>query len=683
MISIPDQINRKFSQPNTSDLFGNIFYTKNMNFSEKGYAKLSSRAVSFDSEKDDSSFDIPVSLGRQTGIFHLVTTDSPYDLSLVVTDLSIAEDTSSNNPTLTFDSWGKWFQNRWHATTATKMWYETATGSGWTDTGISLTTGKVHPIEVFRNRNAICVGDGNLVKIYDTSYSLLATLTLPADYEVIGLSYANNRMGIVTMLSDTVAGQNQEAFFFTWDGANSSASIGLPVGSDIAAAIAVYKSSWVILTRVGELKYFNGGGFETLGVLPFFNQQITWGDPSNRQLFGDVLSVSGDLIFINLGNSFSIFGKNGESFLPQNPAGVWCYDPTVGLHHRYSPSISPAYFIKVLSAGINITTDIITRNSGTIPPTGSPIKQVYDSTNPVGGVMVSKVYYVIRHTSTTFSLALTKQNAIDGVKLDITSANDCNFVAINVLDYGASIVNRAGGIGQVDVRRETADHLVFGGELRDFNSSTDYATLCITMPRFENRGYLITAKILSLNVEDELKKVYLKHRALVDNDRIILKYKKIDKSEIPTSTPQFNNVTICTYTSSTILTTTADLSMIVDYLAADPKNECEVEIISGAGAGQMAQIASLTLNAGIYTVTLTEAIDGATAGYTCDILIDNWKLLKTTKNESYISSVNSKGWEEFSVATSSKWGLFKIEVRGDETTLEEFQSVNDPQIKTI
>lgn len=682
MIRIPND-NKRFSITNSSDLFGNVWYTKNMNFDEEGYAKLSSRTFSFKSEKDDSNFNLPISFGRANGEFHIVTADQAFDLSILPNDFSITEDTNSNNPTLSFDSWGKWFNNKWHATTATKIWH--TTGGSWTDSGASVTSGFVHPLEVFRSKNSICVGNGNTVQILDTSYATTATLTIPADFEVIALAYSSFQMGVVTMMSDTAAGQNQDAYFFVWDGAGSSASRGYPIGSDTIMSIVAYKSSWLILTRTGELKYFNGGGFDTLATLPFYNIQTTWGDSQNRETHGDVMFVEGDLVYINLGNDLSVFGKNGESYMTNYPAGIWCYDPKVGFYHRYSPSISTGYQVSCLSAGVNTTTNIITASSGTLPITGNPIKYINNASSLIGGLTIGKVYFIIRHTSTTFSLAETRQDAIDGNKIDLTASNDGNFIALNVLDYGASKGDRTGGIGLVETRTDICDHLLFGVEIDDYNSTSDYQHLQLTTPFFENRGYLVSVKVASLAIEDSVKKLYLKHSPLDVNDKIIVKYKNKDILDLPTNTPQFVFSSNCSWTSSTTFTTISNLSMVKTYLDSDTNNECEVEVISGAGAGSMAQISSISENTGTYTVTLAEEIVGAESGNVCNVSIDNWKLLKTDANDSEISYNNTKGWEEFPLpenSNSSKWVMFKVELRGSETKIEELLIINKTQIDT-
>ena len=674
MIKIPTQ-EKRFSQPNNSDLFGNIWYTKNMNFDEEGYAKLSSRVFAFKSEEDDSNFNLPLSFGRATGEFHIVSADQPFDLAFLDSGFSITEDTNTDNPSLAFDSWGVWWQNRWHAATATAVKY--TTGGAWTDTGISITSGKVHAMEVFRNKNSLAIANGNTVKLVDTSYSTTVTLTIPADYEIIGLRYNNGQMGVLCMLSDTAASQNQEAYFFTWDGSSTSAGIGIGVGSDTGMCICAYKSSWVILTRTGELKYWNGGGFEVLATLPFYYLQAVWGDSQNRETHGDVMWVEGDVIYINIGNDLGVFGKKGQMYLQNHIAGVLCYDPKVGLYHRYAPSVSFGYFIAVLTAGVNTTADIMTANSGTIPSTGNPIKYTDDAANAIGGLEVGKVYYVIKHTSTTFSLASTKANALNGVKVDLTDAQDGKFLAIDVVDFGSNRAERTGGIGVVETVKNIANHLLFGTETYDYNSSSDYQFLNITSGGFENRGYIVSAKIIPDSVEQQIPVVYLKHRPMKRDDRIIVKIKENDIEGIPVGTPQYDgNDNQCSWTDNNTLTTTADLSDVKTFLDADASNECEIEIINGAGAGQMCQISSISEAGGTYTINLSEDIEGASSGRVCDILINNWKLLKTSNDESYISSSNTRGWEEFPITTTSKHALFKIEFRGDETTLEEFTIIN-------
>lgn len=672
MIKIP--LNAKYSVPSKSDLFGNIWYTKNVNFDEEGYIKLSSRSVSIANEEVQTNLEIPLAFGRESTGFFVVSADSAYDIALSNSTFSVTEDTATNNPTLTTDSHGKWWQNRWHATTDTAMFYKTAVAGNWTDTGVTLTSGKKHPIEVFRNRVTVCVGNGNVVKQYTTGYGGSIDLTLPTDYEITGLAYSASRMGIITRLDDSVANQNQEAYFFVWDGAGVSPNSSYPIGSNAIVGIAAYKSSWILLNNVGQILYFNGGGFDQIIDLSFYYKNVTWTNLGNT--FTDIVLVEGDLIYFNLNGIFNPFGTKAETYLESNPGGILCYDPNVGLYHRYSPSNSRASYLTVTDVNVNITTNIMTKTGGTLPVTGNPVKYVNSKSTQIGGLTVGVVYYIIRHTTTTFSLASTYLDAIAGNKIDLTTIGDSvnNFLALEMVDYGVNIMNRTGAIALLGAQTNVYDHLIFGDDLNDINSSTDAANICLTVDGFENRGYIVSSKIVSQNIEDKFQKIYVKYRPLNTGDKILVKYKDKDIMGIPVTTPQ--NILNCTWSDSNTLTTTADLSEVYTYLQT-VGNECELEVLSGGGAGQMSQISSITYSAPTYTVNLVDDFTGSTASNTCDIIINNWKLLGT------IDSTDMIGCKDYSIESFSKWIKFKIELRGVDTTLEEVQIINTTQIPSV
>lgn len=681
MIKIPT-IAKKFSIPNNSDLFGNIWYTKNANFDEEGYAKLSSRSVSLQSEEDNANFDIPLSFGRtDPARFLIAAADEPWILNVdAQLGITSTEDTDSGNPGLSFDSWGRWWQNRWHVTSDTgvvaSLYYKPANTSTWTDASVSLALGKVHPIEVFRNKISLCIGNGNEVLLVSTTYVVSTTkLIIPTDYEVIGLAYSNNRMGVVTKLSDTAAGQNQEAYFFVWDGASNEANGGYPVGSDTIIGITAYKSSWAILTRTGQLQYFNGGGFDIIATLPYYYQSLILSDSTNRSALGDIMQVEGDVIYLNLSNDLNRYGVKQEEYLENYPSGILCYDPKVsGFYHRYSPSISKMFSATALQASVNTTTDTITLQTSVAPATGSIVMQTYNT--PIGGLTIGEKYYVINVSSSSFKVALTKADALAGTAIDLTSQGSATnyFNFVDIVDYGASYNGqRTGGIALVEMTSLVYDHMFFGGEYEDSNSTGSYSHVCMTVPSLPNIGYLVSAKITSENIEDVMQKVYVKYRPLDTDDKIVIKYKDKDILGLPVTTPQSGIG--CSWTSSTTFTTTADFSEAAAYLSTE--NELECEITSGAGAGQVSQIASISLLAGTYTVTLADALEGAANGNFCNVLINNWKKLGE------VTPADMDGHKEFPIAESSKWCKIKAILYGVDTTIEELQLINKTQLASV
>lgn len=674
MIKIPSK-DKKFSQPNTSDMFGNLWYTKNINLDEEGYIKLSARTVSIASEEDNGDVGRPTQFGRNSTGFYTVTSDKELLLTTTPTALTAIVDPGSSCPTLTFDSGGTYWQNRWYVTTATALWYKTLSSGAWTNTGITFTNVADHQLEVFRNKESLVATDGNTLRLINTSHSTTVTLTVPADYEIIGASFNKNQVGIITKLSDLADSQNQEAYFFTWDGgANVSASTalansGYPVGSDTICAITPYKSSWVILTRTGELKYFNGAGFQTLATLPFYYQNLSWGDSTNREMFGNALQVDGEVIYINISARLNTYGKKHEEYLVNYPTGVLCYDPKVGIYHRYAPSISKASLLTVTDANVDITNNILTKTAGTIPETGNPIKYTSQEGVEIGGLVVEEIYYVTKLNSTQFKLATTRQNAIDAINIDLTSTGSTNnyFLALDLVDFGASRAARTGGLALTGKSNALLENVIFGGDYYDSNSASNYDTICLSVYGFENRGYFVTPKISSDDIEDNNQKCLIKHRPLNTGDSIIVKYKDKDILGIPVSTPQSS--IRCSWTDSDTFTTTADLSEVYTFINSN-NGECECEITAGAGAGQMAQISSISYLSGTYTVNLAEEILGAASGNYCDIIIDNWKKIGE------ITSSNSLGYQEFPIEKPSKWLKIKVELRGVDVAIEELQILN-------
>lgn len=689
MIKIPTS-SKKHTVSNDSDLFGTIHYGKNINLDEKGYVKLSSRTVSLYSEIDDTSVRLPLAFGR--GSLFSTSTDfaitqsgqKGYWATLAETGITFNTDIGTNAPTLSVDSHGKWFHNLWVVTSDTDFFTkadltDTAT---YTDRG-NLTSGKAHPIEVFRNRDQICFGDGNTVKMYSESggtFTLVTTLTLPADFEVVGLAYSNNKMGIITMLNDSnvSSGQNQDAYFFVWDGSTTSANQGVPIGADKTISITAYKGSWVILTRAGQLKFYNGGGWQDLTSLPLYYKNLIWGQSFTRDILGDVMLVDGDRIYLNVNAIVNQSGQKYQQFYNDNIGGVLCYDPNVlGVYQRYSPSISPAKLIAVTSANVNTTTDLFTTSS-TVPSTGSPVKYISDKTNQIGGLETANIYFVIKVSSTTFRLAETKEKAQAGDYINITSTGASNnyFLGLEVYDYGASFSTKSGAMAKIGKYLTIHDDIIFGAELNDATTTGNSNHFMVTIPDFDNKGYYVLPKIFSDQVTDDNQKIFVKYRPLKERDRIVVKAKKEELIGLPVSTPQgrISNYNQCSWLGLNIMSTTADLS---DALTAFNNGKIlECEIIAGAGAGSASKIESMTEENGVYSIVLQDNIDGATSGRYCDILIDNFEEIGV------VDTNDTEGYKELLIGSTSSFIKFKIWLEGVDTTVEELQFINSIKQKS-
>lgn len=679
MIRFPSSGN--WIQANNSDKFGDISASRCINLDSEGYLKLSSRAFSVYSEDtthpdSDTSIGRILAIGRYSeGDFTAVAEGAPQNLSLSTTSFTNAEDEESGNPTTTDNSWGTFWQNRWYVSGATTVVYKAiASGAGgtWTSAVTGLTTGVTHALEVFRNRNQLCVANANVVKQYDTSHANTIDLTIPADFEIVGMSYSNAKMGIITRLASTIEGQGQDAYFFVWKGDTTSAETGVPIGSDSAVGIAPYLGSWVILTRAGQLLFWNGGGFQVLDAFPLYFRDAVWGDFLNKVGYGINMWTEGDVIYISVNLSTDQSGRNLESYLPYCPSGIWCFDPKAGLYHRYAPSLSTMSLVSVGASGANTTTNIMTAASGTIPATGNIFRYTSASSDPIGGLEEYQDYYVIKLSSSTFQLATSYENALAGIAIDLTSqsAQTSYFAAFDIVDFNAVSVSGMGSLAVVGTQSPIYDHLIFGANVDDYRSSANNNHFMVTVPDIENRGYFKSAKLFAQSTSDTMQEYVIRHHPLKTGDKIIIKEKSRELTGLPVSTVQGNRRV--TWVSTTEFYTTANLSAV--KTAFDASKDIECEILSGAGAGTMEQVTAITEEDGTYAVTLANAVKGASSTRVSEVQFDNFKVFTTitTDNEKEDCIIR------IPIGTHGSWSMFKVELQGTDITIEEARAVSVP-----
>lgn len=672
-------IDSKWIQSNKSDRKGSISRSRNINLDKEGYLKLSPRSINlFDDRANitnvaDEDFNFPVAFGRYgDGAFRVATTDEPFNLSISNSAKTIAEDAGSNNPNLTFNSHGVWFQNRYHESTATAVNYNS--GGTWTADAITgLTSGVRHYMAVFKNKRALAVSNGNTVKLYDTSYALIATLTLPPDYEVIGLAYNNYTLGIITRLGDDTQGQNSECFFFVWNGSAAEAGTGVGIGAYMAFCLIPYESSFALIDSVGRLRFWNGGGFQELDSFPFYLEEHRWGDLLNHLSYGDNLVVDGSLILINIGFDFDPVGKKEQRYLPNNPSGVWCYDPSAGLYHRTSPSLSRVYRHQIASSDIDLVTNIFTTNI-TIPATGNPALL---GSGPIGGVSVGVVYWVIKLSSTTFKLAASRDLAIAGVAIDITSASSLNYIwTYDLVDYGTTYSEKSGAIALYDSNTRVYKDYLFGGRYLD-TSLNNVIVLCSNVPFLENRGYFVCPRLFSDSTTDDTQKYFIKHKPLDVGDEIIVKVKNRQILGLPTVSPNETNDDELTWMGIRECHTSTDLSEAMAYINSDAKGELELELIAGVGAGQMVKISEITYDetTGYYSLVTAEDVLGAAPLLKSFFVIENW----TFVSECNYANQEPEGVFEMAVGMVSKAIEIKVELRGYNVTIEDTNIINKPK----
>lgn len=666
---IPNQQTKQHAQTNKNDLSGTIYQSRNISLDKEGYIKLAEATYAQMTTDDDADLSGADAMYPSDGLI-FVNSDEVFSGDLgtaVLTNRS--SDTTSPSPGTEEDV--IYFNGTEVVSDGTSVYYRSAS-TAWTAVTSAVTSGgRPTCMTVWDAENNLCVGSKNVVKFINTSWAVSGTvLTLPLEYEVFSMVSNGSQLFIATR---NKSGGDAKVFVINTIGTSADAVFSAEAFE--VMSIKRFKSSVAIINSYGKLMRFNGGGFSELAILPVYVENIEWSDAqndystvSNRGMF-----VDGDLIYINL----SSLTQNGKyRMLPNFPSGIWCYDDSIkSLYHKYSPSYTRIQKVDGSDVTVSTTNNDFTLTSGDLNSvvTGMPLLYSDGSSPLIPELKESIVYYVIKMSSTVFKLATSYTNALAGTAIDITGVGGINndYFIYKTNDYGWTIYGNRSSIAVLNnllYDDTVASRIAFTAELGAKQAvATDVTVFGGTTPYLPNRGYFITPKIESVNVEDSWQKLYLKFRPLRVDEKIILKYKSETTNEFPFSSIQYAETVnwVADWTDTDTFTTIADLSSVV---AGD-----EIEIIAGVGSGHIAHVSSISVNAGTYTVNLDEAFPFAVSGDEFYFIVDKWIYMDTIDVN---SSTNAKGYFESPIAKNSTSLQFKIELRGIDVTINELQIIN-------
>ena len=452
---------------------------------------------------------------------------------------------------------------------------------------------------------------------------------------------------------------------YIWNGTTTMAQNSYEVNAAEIFDVCVWNSSVVLTTSGGELLQFNGGGFRQLAVFPIYNKDQVLASPGqyggNPVMCKNTLQATDKVIYINFADSINYYKK-----LLNMPSGIWCYDPNVGLYHKYSNTISQINIEIVTAVNINTTTDIVTIVSA--PITGTEV--FFVAGTALTPLVSDQKYFVIKLSATTIKLATTKTNALSNIAIDLTlvTGNLNKFIFLPNVDYGATI--DGGDSGFVLPMNNTGLKTIYGTDviygtdllLRDGTSGINKGFLITTTPNAESRGYFTTPKIYSNNITDKFNKVTLKFAPFTsDLDKIIIKYRVVDdmREYINLVTPGYNWE--CMWTG--INTFTSIQPDLVNAVIGD-----EIEILRGAAGGLLTHVTNISVNAGTYTITIDENFNNYLTGDKSTFVFRNWKKF-TTISYGDNNALNSYFSEQLGM--NGKFIQLKIELRGIGIRIEE------------
>lgn len=609
LVNIPDQ--RQWTQPNTSVLFGNIYQTRNIDFSLPGFLKLASRTrYVYREDTAASNFDYVLSIvygdfgGTTSGGpngegYYTVTSDKIF---LIDDDLDGAgqlTNSSPPSPSLGSTDAVSWEGGLW-VTTSSNL--ANLTSGTWTTSIMSLTASIPHPLCVAWN-NLLLVGNGSAINSRDSGGSNTSNVvTIPDEYRVQWMRSFNKNVWIGTRNLS-----NGQAKVYQWDGSSENFNNEYEVDCQWIYSGVSWNGNLYIFTNDGRIMSFNGAGFTEVARLPVYTKIIAENSYYfvNGFTLGSVfqrgMAIVDGLVHVLVNSNASAAGLD-EDATNIFSSGVWVYDPNIGMTHKFSLTNS------ILASTVDFGQMAFASGGGALAP-------------------------VFQDPTST--------NVIDGAE---------------------------GGT------------LVFGGRVD--GGATEYYTFA-SVTSGENRGFFSTSRIESPEVQESWRYVWLKFEEFENSeDAILLKYRTKYREGLPFTTD--NEVT---WTSSTTFTSTE--TFFANVVAGD-----EVSVVDGKGAGCIAHIASISNNAGTYTVTLDEAITAVAASDTGRVIVDNFHRLPAYEGANAISTAtinNAEVGARFAkvaipevTATDyqpapSEWIEVKAELRGENIRISEMAVLSETQ----
>lgn len=648
----PSRDRRQWTCAQNGDGFGTLVATKNVDLDDEGYVKPAPRAVEMYGNADDADFDSLVAANYQNSQWWAFTTDDNFTFD--VDGSAFTQDAQTGNFSGASDAL-VYGSTQWASRTSSASLSYRTTGA-WSTLPASLTTSKPHPMCVFESQQQIAVGDANQVRLVatpDGTPSMSGTvLTLPAKFTVTSLAYADSKLYVATKAA------TGDAFLFIWSGGTTAAQYGYPVPSNYIASVTPYQSSVAVVTAQGQILRFNGGGFDELANLPHYYSGLDWAQFTSFTHVGHrSLVADGSLLYCLVSNAAqarpSDFADRRDRTPDGTPAGVYVYDPAVGLYHRHGPSQARR---ARLTASPNASTDALTVSAA--PATGTPVVVSLAAEGDWGANVVSgTLYFAIRTSSTTLKLATTRANALAETAVDLTAAvQSGTLLTFPETDFGQYLSEQGWCVALYRNEDQTASwweasRMFFGGKTATpTNLQASSEVICTPTPGIPNRGYIVTAKVGAEAVTEGLPYVAVRFRPLATaEDRIVVKHRGVEKAGFPV---RYASVT---WTDGDTFTTT-------DSRFADVSAGHEVEVTSGRAAGCLAHVSSISSNAGTYTVNLDESFPEVAASDVSYVTVDNWAKVGTVTSSDV---TNARGFARIPVnARDATFHQLKLELRG-------------------
>lgn len=567
MIRIPPIDTKKWTQPNDSDIHGELYISNNLDTDEvDGKIRLGKRLVVNTNTKDVSSLiGCPIGFRSINQTFFTVAgvNGTGYVFKSGSADLTspFIKETASGSPT-SCDSLYSDIEvlqgNLFVTTPSTTAYYSSSAvyaggGTGtWYNFTVPYAAGFTMPMCAYAGRVYMAYG-GNKIISWDNA----ANGATPPNVASLGSQYTLDISalgGIITFIRaasnkiwiGTVNQNGTKGYVYSWDGSSNQVTSSYRLQSPGALSCVIKDDVPCIMDAYGILSSWTGGTFKEIATLNMENNRLLFnplGVSNQRFIHPNGMAIiygNVSLLIDGRNNDGTVGSPDTNTQLKTIPSGLWQYSDDNGLVHRGSFGLT---------------------HSG-------------DS--------------IIDYGQLRFPYSNTNYSTVGGIS---------EILAGSVTSNGSFL---AGGAVTNDINESNPPTL-------GTNFGIYYDDLNDTLPK---AGVIVTPKFQSQNVTDIYQNLFMVHKKLINStDKFVTKYRIVDAPTVGTPANYDYTEVAATAISNNTITVAYNGGQLSDMLAGPNGGPGdEVSIVQGYGAGMSAHITSIVSNGTIYTVVLDETI---------------------------------------------------------------------------
>lgn len=493
-----------------------------------------------------------------------------------------------------------------------KVYYLPAASTTWANFSFG-TANTPHLMIPFGNR-MYCTDNFNTILSWDAahtvatignSYTITLNTPVSSKLSISWLRVAQNRIFIGAV--NTTGGRGA---VYVWDGVQSGVfDKVVPLNSTGPLSCVVLNDIPYIMDGFGLLMKYNGSYFDEIGRLPL-PQGLSLYNATNatndRAVHPNGMAIINTQIHV-------LVSTLQDTYQPNAPSGIWCYDEDIGFYHKGSPS-TYAY-----DGSSNYTDEGIIQYArvGALFECRSQASLTTSSTITFtaglsAGASTGTLSSVFPGGTGMYNIYFSNGDKRIG---SFTNGS----TSVSWLTGGGALLSSATATFSYDVYIQgtmlySAQPFV-GGAISFATGTQTGIYLDDSQGSYEKEGFVITPEVYSNDIESAWTSFWAKYSKLTNPDTITAKYRTV--VDVPTPA-------LVTWTGAGTCTTTQNVSA---YSAGD-----EMFILTGNNAGISGNITSLTSNTAggvtTYTIAVNNPTDLTSLSGTSRTVFQKWKLIE-------------------------------------------------------